>query len=1778
MAMRTLFERLSAAPAQPASFWRIPGRIAYVVNHSYPYSSNGYAVRTHGVASALVAQGCSVMAINRPGHPWDLPGFNDPNFKLHHEIDGVRYLSMRTPSAAGRPLPEYLAAAADALQKLFRLFKPSVVMAASNWENALPAGVAARALGLPFFYEVRGFWEISRISREPTWEQTEEFRQAVARESAVAKAADRVFTLNRFMREELVRRGVEASRIDLAPNGYGALPDLSRPPRLSRADVGCDTRYVVGYVGSFNEYEGLDDLVRACAQLRRQGVDMSLLLVGSSHAQGLAGEGLLCPVSQRLRQLAGELGFAEFLALPGRVAPEALADYYALIDLVVIPRKPLPVCELVSPIKPLEAMAFGKPLLVSSVGPLREVVEQSAAGRCFQAGNVGELGIRIAELLVDEANRLVFGQAARRWVGQQQNWWRATTAILGTRPLRLRYPSILIRNENRFLRVACIMDDFTFHSFDSECILEPLTPEHALDELQNLKPHLLFVESAWRGKDELWNRKISNISYELRNVIDWCKSRGIPTIFWNKEDPVHFETFINTAQLFDHVFTTDIDCIHRYKAALQHDRVYFLPFACQPVLHNPIEVYERKDAFCFAGAYYVRYPERIRDLGDFVNKLPKFRPLEIFDRNFGKDDPNYQFPSEYQPYIVGTLPFSQIDQAYKGYRYAINLNSIKHSQSMFARRVYELLGSNTITVSNFSRGLRMLFGDLVITTDSGDEVVRRLRPFADHEEAANKLRLAALRKVMQEHTYTHRLAYVVTKALNRPMVDPLPNILILARAVSLAEYQALIAHFQCQQYVKRRMVMVLVGDIGWPTVSDERITGLSETQAAQCKVNDVVCGDEWIAPIVAEDYYGPNYLVDLALATRYSSVKTIGKAAYYLQEKGGVYLVEGNNAYHWVSSLMARCSIIESRKVVHLVLGDWLKEIASYRFDSQPCLAIDPFNYCRDTKSLDLATVEQSVNDLQFNTGIPVDLLLARAEQIRPLEQSQSLVQKLTAHQLVELFGVLNSQFISSEIVMRNWRITSNLDDNKHEYFYAAKELALNDLGFEKEIRFYFDVSLGLNIKMVIFFLDAHKNKINYVLQVANHNQTVTLPLNAVFIRLGLRIYGNGYADIKSLFWGHLDLQPVSVISQNKYLLVTHNYPEYLDLYRNAFVHTRVIGYQQYNLKTDVFRFRKNGALGFHEFQNVDVVTGNQGLLDKMLAAGQYKSILVHFMNPDIWEILGSYVNSLKIIVWVHGFEIHAWWRRQYNYLNEFQLEKAKKESEIRMNFWRNLLRPMPENLKLVFVSRYFAEEVMEDLGFRIPESHYRIIHNPIDTNFFSYREKPVEQRKKILSIRPYASKTYANDLTAKAIHLLSEKPFFKDLYFHLIGDGVLFDEITTPLQKFDNVFIQKGFLTHLEIAQLHQKYGIFLCPSRMDTQGVSRDEAMSSGLVPVTNKVGAIPEFVDENCGILAEPEDAEGIASGIEYLIQNPEQFSIISKNAADRVRMQASKSQIIKKEISEIEQDYNHSTKLSTTCGAIICVTNSETHESPPTSRPERKSCKKCFHSLSDDPLVHDGFYQILPTDKLPSHELQNAKDFWRNLNNHSTFTEKQSWCEIICESILKVKPKSVFEFGCNAGKNLDQLKNEAPNIFVSGIDINQSSIYLAQEKGLNVHTADEKLLSIFPNCCFDVSFTVSVLDHIPDPAVVLKELLRISRCAVFLLEPWLGQEGKVVKNYNRSLSKIIETTPFSYSWNYLKILDKIPDWTYEHKKITLPTNLGAYYYLYSIFRKVNISNNL
>ncbi|MBW6475148.1 MAG: glycosyltransferase family 4 protein, partial [Anaerolineaceae bacterium] len=473
-------------------------------------------------------------------------------------------------------------------------------------------------------------------------------------------------------------------------------------------------------------------------------------------------------------------------------------------------------------------------------------------------------------------------------------------------------------------------------------------------------------------------------------------------------------------------------------------------------------------------------------------------------------------------------------------------------------------------------------------------------------------------------------------------------------------------------------------------------------------------------------------------------------------------------------------------------------------------------------------------------------------------------------------------------------------EDGKHEYLYATEDHAPESLGFKDELKLYLDVTPGLNIQLVVVFLDSKKQKISHVIKYPNRNQEADIPLGTEWLRFGLRFYAGGSADIKGLVLGHRNLQPVELIGRAEHLLLTNHYPSYEDLYRNGFVHSRVRAYRERGCKVDVFRLRTDEAVSFHEFEDIDVTTGDQKVLYQMLSTGQYKSVLVHFLDPEMWEVLKHHIDRIKVFVWVHGAEIQPWHRRDFNYQTEDERSVAKMKSEKRMAFWKGLLKEIPSNLKLVFVSKYLADAVMEDLGFVLPEAKYSVIHNAINTDTFIFVEKSSEQRKKVLSIRPYASPVYANDLSVKAIQALSHKPWFKNLEFRMIGDGKFFIETIEPLREFSNVIIEQRFLNQEEIATLHRQYGIFLCPTRMDSQGVSRDESMASGLVPITNNVAAIPEFVDDTCGILAEGEDAEALAAGIATLYENPSMFLAMSQAAAARVQRQTCSKKTINQEL--------------------------------------------------------------------------------------------------------------------------------------------------------------------------------------------------------------------------------------------------------------------------------------
>lgn len=422
-----LLQRLDEAPEQRIE-QPVRGRVCYVLHNSLPHSSGGYATRSHGVAGGLQAQGREVICITRPGFPVDIkPELDWSQVPLDESIDGVRYLRVSAPASKGITVPDYVSLSADELTRLFLELKPELVVAASNYRVGLMAMIAARRVGVPFIYEVRGWWELTRMSRDTEFMETSSFVAQSLLERAVANEAQHVFTLTEPMREGLIEHGAAEDRVTLLPNSCD--PERFVPiPRdgALAAKLGIpDGVPVIGYVGTFVDYEGLEDLADACGLLARRGLDFRLLLVGNENTSG-TDRG---PITSAIMEAAA--AWSDRLIMPGRVPHEEVERYYSLIDIAPFPRKPWPVCEMVSPMKPLEALAMEKAVVASDVRALAEMIQDQRTGLLFRKGDVSSLADVLAQLMADPELRRNLGREGRAWVAAQRTW-RAVGANAAT--------------------------------------------------------------------------------------------------------------------------------------------------------------------------------------------------------------------------------------------------------------------------------------------------------------------------------------------------------------------------------------------------------------------------------------------------------------------------------------------------------------------------------------------------------------------------------------------------------------------------------------------------------------------------------------------------------------------------------------------------------------------------------------------------------------------------------------------------------------------------------------------------------------------------------------------------------------------------------------------------------------------------------------------------------------------------------------------------------------------------------------------------------------------------------------------------------------------------------------------------------------------------------------------------------------------------------------------------------------------------------------------------
>lgn len=387
-------------------------RILHVLDHSLPLHS-GYSFRTVSILREQRARGWETEHLTTPKQGTtsaDEEAADGWTFHRTHHVPGI----LDKVPAVGGHLAEMRSTAAR-LDELVERLRPDILHAHSPALNALPALWVGRRRGIPVVYEVRASWEDAAVDHGSTRQGSPRYRLSRALETFALRRVDAITTICEGLWQDIVSRGIDRDRVTVIPNAvdvanfaFGVPPD----PAL-RSRLGLDGATVIGFAGSFYGYEGIHLLIEAAARLAPQRPELRVLLVGGGVQE------------DALRAQAARLGLGDRVIFTGRVPHAQVQRYYELIDVLAYPRESMRLTELVTPLKPLEAMAQGRLFVASDVGGHKELIRDGDTGVLFRAGDAAALAQTLERVLDTRADAGAMLQRARRFVETERTWARS---------------------------------------------------------------------------------------------------------------------------------------------------------------------------------------------------------------------------------------------------------------------------------------------------------------------------------------------------------------------------------------------------------------------------------------------------------------------------------------------------------------------------------------------------------------------------------------------------------------------------------------------------------------------------------------------------------------------------------------------------------------------------------------------------------------------------------------------------------------------------------------------------------------------------------------------------------------------------------------------------------------------------------------------------------------------------------------------------------------------------------------------------------------------------------------------------------------------------------------------------------------------------------------------------------------------------------------------------------------------------------------------------------
>lgn len=467
-------------------------------------------------------------------------------------------------------------------------------------------------------------------------------------------------------------------------------------------------------------------------------------------------------------------------------------------------------------------------------------------------------------------------------------------------------PSTLVdknSKESRKLRALSIMDEISEECWKYELTTYSLNRKNYQSQIESSTADLCFLESCWKGNKGAWEYAFTSPELKhanaqaLLDLIPRVKKK-MPIVFWNKEDPMHYDRYLPIAKSADIIFTTDSNKVADYRKDVAGAKVYAVPFAAQQRICNPSDRFRKPtESVCFAGSYYgVGHDERKRQMDALLPSIIDFNGA-IYDRMSTVESDRYKFPQQYTPFIRPAVPFTDVVKLYKQFKVFLNVNTIVDSPTMMSRRVYELLACGTPVVSTPSKAIEEQFSGIVHVANDAKEANVIIEKLLSDERYWEKTSHLGYREVMKNHTYAHRLKDIeASLGYKYDKPEPLVSIVTCTRRPNMID--RIVENMTRQNHPNCELILMLQ-DFN----SDQKVKLITKLKSKHSNIKriEVIVNDsaevtlgerfnqaaayavgEYIAKMDDDDFYFENYLTDMLIPFTFGDYGMVGKQELYM--------------------------------------------------------------------------------------------------------------------------------------------------------------------------------------------------------------------------------------------------------------------------------------------------------------------------------------------------------------------------------------------------------------------------------------------------------------------------------------------------------------------------------------------------------------------------------------------------------------------------------------------------------------------------------------------------------------------------------------------------------------------------------------------------------------------------------------------------------------------------------------------------------------------------------